>query len=197
MPNEITLQIALQIESDERVLWHDVPEQGLRLYPVQGIMMAAAVFLSLVFAFVLWSYWQTGANLNELTPFAVFVLVFDNAWLVHPILDVVRRERTSYVLTNRRVLINSGLLRRRVQSIDIRSLPKLEFHAKSDGRGSVMLGQAYTGLTAHGISSVINPPALDGIEDGKRVYDMIEGIWKGKPIENEPTRIVRPSLARH
>lgn len=176
IPNEL----AEQIDFDERVLWHDIPEQGFRFYPLQGIITAGAAILTLCFSIEIGALWLHQEDVRDWVPFGFLVLVVANAWLVHPTLDVIRRARTQYVLTNRRVLISSGILWRPVQSIEIESLPNLEFHAKSGGRGSVMLGQAYRALTSHGVSSVINPPALDGIANAQHVYDMIQNIRQGK-----------------
>lgn len=79
--------------------------------------------------------------------------------------DIKMRAGTFYGVTSERVLIVSGLFDRKVQSLDLASLPELTFTETSNGAGSIEF---------ESIASETRAPArFDQIERVREVYNMI------------------------
>jgi hypothetical protein len=90
---------------------------------------------------------------------------------------------THYAVTNKRVLIKSGLVRQGVRSLYIGSLPSIERSIRTNGTGSIIFGNAgpfsswyaNSGMEflARGRGAV--PLGFFDIRDCRRVYDIIVG----------------------
>ena len=90
--------------------------------------------------------------------------------------EAKQRERTYYGVTNERVLILSGLLKRKVKSLSLRSLSELSLVEGAKGEGSISFGStpfpawAFPGWP--GMEAYVTP-RFDLIDDAKSVYDII------------------------
>jgi Bacterial PH domain len=93
-------------------------------------------------------------------------------------LDARRRNRTYYAVTDRRIIIVSGLVSREVQSISLRNLPNVVLGARGDGSGTITFGDKDPLTAMYGSlygRVFLGPgvPAFEMIEDARRVYDLI------------------------
>jgi hypothetical protein len=93
-------------------------------------------------------------------------------------LDARRRNRTYYALTDRRIIIVSGLVSPEVQSISLRNLPNVVLDARGDGSGTITFGDKNPLSAMYGSMYgrvFLGPgvPAFEMIQDARRVYDLI------------------------
>jgi len=93
-------------------------------------------------------------------------------------LDARRLNKTYYALTDRRIIIFSGLVSREVESISLRNLPNLVLDAKPDGSGTITFGDKNPLTVMYGSiygRVFLGPgvPAFEMIENASGVYDLI------------------------
>ena len=123
--HEVEQSIRRELGSQESLLWSDQPKQGM-------VLRAADAFL-IPFS-IMWCgfaiFWESSVFTSR-APFffklwgAPFVLVGLYFVFGRFIADAAERRRTVYGLTNERVLIISGLFRRQVKSLNLRTLPEV------------------------------------------------------------------------
>jgi hypothetical protein len=92
--------------------------------------------------------------------------------------DAAQRSKTTYGVTNQRVIIRSGIFSRDTKSLNLRTLSDVTLSEKRDGSGTITLGPTvgyyswFSGAAWPGMSRRM-PPCFDNIPDAKRVYDLI------------------------
>jgi hypothetical protein len=95
------------------------------------------------------------------------------------IVDAMSRARTMYGVTDRRILIVSGITHRRIQSLPLQGLSEIELQEQRDGRGTITFWrQGAFGGMGRGWSlwpgtSRYAPPAFEKIDGARQVYDLI------------------------
>lgn len=121
--------------SNERILWEGRPSAGIVFRPIELFLVPLSLFWA-GFAFF-WNYqvWTSNAPLS----FAIFGIPFLVAGFYVTIgrflLDIWVRSRTSYRLTNRRVIVLRG--GRPSRSLDLLHLPALELVERGNGNGTI------------------------------------------------------------
>lgn len=177
---DISSVISRELDNGERLLWSGQPRQGVFL---RGSDMLLIPF-SLVWGgfAIFWEYsvvHQGGAGFMALWGIP-FVLAGTYIMIGRFFFEAMQRSKTFYGVTDKRVLILSGVFSRQSQSLAARLLPDISLREGSNGYGSVILGQetAMAGFFAgsawprsRGVA-----PRLDSIKDAKRVYDTIREI---------------------
>lgn len=171
----------------ERVLWRGQPPQSLLLFRAQD--------LALVPFFVIWTgfslFWEAmaiGAFLEGgmggpgiCMPLFGLPFVAIGLFMLGGrfIMDVPARRRTYYGLTDRRVLIVSGLRDRSIVSVPLDKIHNVEMILHRNGKGTLMFSGQVKAKMARGryYSSGVNynstVPSFDHIPDPKAVYDMV------------------------
>jgi hypothetical protein len=171
-------QIQGELAPGERLLWSGRPRGGVIFQasdayriPISLMFVGVSIFWE-VLAFA----WGSGLTF-ALTglPFLLFGLYMNFGRFP---LDARRRNRTYYALTDRRVIIVSGLVGREVQSLSLRNLPNLVLDAKPDGSGTVTFGDKNPLTAMYGSlygRVFLGPgvPAFEMIENARHVYDLI------------------------
>lgn len=167
------------LTSGERVLWRGAPGRGLRLQMQDWFAVPfAAIWLGLVLSFFFVGEAGQGADdpsFNFILPF--FILI--GVWMLvgRFIVDMIVRSRTEYVLTDRRAVIEAGLMRRSTRSVNLSATPEIRLQEGRNGRGTIEFGsgspfgmmfpRGWPGVAQH-IS-----PAFELIDDAQSVYAMI------------------------
>jgi hypothetical protein len=171
----------------EKVLWRGQPPSGLLVLRHQDLVLMPF--------FLVWTgfslFWELmalamvfagGEAAGPGICFPLFGLPFVAIGLYmligRFIMDVPARRRTYYALTDRRVLIVSGLRDRNVTSLPLGKIDNVEMILHRNGTGTLMFsgpmstrmarGRYYS--SGSGYNSTI--PAFDHIQDPKAVYDM-------------------------
>lgn len=162
------------LESGERLVWTGQPRKGIVFRPFDVFMIPFSA-LWLGFA-VFWTY--TAMRGGAPFFFAAFGLVFVGVGLVllfgRFFLDARMREGTFYAITDRRVLILSGMKRTNLTTLSIKNLGLVEFSEKADGSGTIYLGgkgpMSVVGGSMNWYPGVKIIPMLDQIQEARVVY---------------------------
>lgn len=170
--------ISKELESDERLLWSGIPKQGLVLRSSDALLIPFSLLWG-GFAVV----WETGV-LNSQAPgfFALWGIPFVLFGLYLIVgrffVDARQRAATAYGVTNKRVLIVSGLFTRSVKSLALRTLTDMTLSERSDGSGTISFGSSpawgqWFANTSWPGAATQQVPAFDLIADAKAVYSQL------------------------
>lgn len=122
---DIEQSLRPELAPGERLLWSGQPAQGIRLRVADALLIPFSL---------LWGgfaiYWEVSVLSMEAPGFFAlwgipFVLVGLYIIFGRFLTDAAVRKRTYYGLTNRRILIVSGLFSRTVRSLELRTLPEI------------------------------------------------------------------------
>jgi len=178
-------QIAYELSQGERLLWAGRPRQGVLFHAFDMFMVPFGLIWTglLVSALISTSSSRSGPPPFILAP---FVLVGLYMLFGRFIIDAMRRDRTSYGVTDQRVIIISGVFSRRVESLNLRTLSDLSLREKRDGTGTISFGSAaasswlwWSSGYAFWSGAGHPGPAFETIENAKEVYDLIRTAQQG------------------
>jgi len=172
------LEITRSLEGGESLLWTGVPRQGLFLRAADVLMIPFSLIWG-GFAF----FWEWGV-LHSAAPFFFrlwgipFVAAGVYIILGRFFADSYARSKTCYGLTDRRVLVRSGVFSRATNSLPLRTLNGITLRERADGTGTISFGTPnpfsswYAGSSWPGMGRY-QVPSFDQIPDVKRVHDQI------------------------
>jgi hypothetical protein len=196
-----------RLEPGERLLWNGQPNP--RMYMFRGGWLLLP-FSILWFGFAI--FWEATVILSGApilfwlwgVPFLLigFYMTVGRFWMA-----AREAARTFYGVTNRRILIESGVFNRQFVSIDLFTLPYLQLTEQGNGRGTVtfapggplptVAGGAWVGgLIVGGVwtsRGTAQPPAFIAIDHAAEVYRIIEQARREAqqarpPAETRPLR---------
>jgi hypothetical protein len=129
-----------QLGPQEQLLWAGRPPAGLLLRPAEAFLIP---FSLLWCGFAI--FWECAAITQIADPLFVlfgipFVLMGLYIVFGRFVYDIKEREHTFYGLTNERVLIVSGIVRRTVKSLNLRTLSDVSMTERPDGSGTITFG---------------------------------------------------------
>jgi hypothetical protein len=99
------------------------------------------------------------------------------------LVDRNQREHTFYGITNERVVIASGIVRRTVKSLNLRTLTDMSLTEWRDGSGTITFGQSsffpwwFQGTAWPGMHA--NVPTFERIPNAKELYEMLRTAQRG------------------
>src|SRR4051794_35043330 len=114
--------MAIDIAPGERILWQGQPVQGIRFAPQDAFAVPFAAFwLLIVLAIFLVTLTGQATNVDPLTYviLPIFLLVGLYMLVGRFLVDRMARRRTHYYLTDKRALIESGLVRASRRSVSL------------------------------------------------------------------------------
>jgi hypothetical protein len=167
-----------ELGAGETLLWSGRPRQGLLLRAADALLIPFSLLWG---GFAL--FWESGV-LNSGAPWFFvlwgipFVLVGVYITVGRFFVDAYIRSKTSYGVTNERVLIITGLFSRTVKTLPLQTLGELALQQRADGSGTISFGPGvpfaawYRGFAWPGMDQRL-PPAFELIPDAKQVYDLI------------------------
>jgi hypothetical protein len=170
--------ISSHLESGESVIWTGKPKQGLMLRAADAFMIP---FSLLWCGFVV--FWEASVLAGGGPPFfslvgVPFVVIGIYFVIGRFFVDSRLRAKTFYGLTNRRVIIVSGLFSRTINSLPLRTLHDISVQERPDRSGTVMFGRPhpfaswYAGMQWPGMGQY-QAPSFELIQDAKRVHDQV------------------------
>ena len=174
----VDAEISQRLDARESLLWSGRPRQGL-------VLRASDAFL-IPFS-LMWGgfsiFWEVSVLSTDAPGFMAvwgipFVLMGLYLIFGRFFVDAAVRSRTSYGLTNQRVIIASGLFGRSMTSLPLRTLDGVSLREKADGRGTVMFGQPSPyGQWSEDVQwpgmGRMKRPCFEMIEQAKRVHDQV------------------------
>jgi hypothetical protein len=169
-----------ELDSGENLLWSGRPRQGIFLRGSDAFMIPFSLMWG---GFAI--FWEFSVITGDAPFFFMlwgipFVLIGLYFIFGRFIVDSKQREKTFYGVTDKRVIILSGLFSKKANSLAIRLLSDISLKEKSDGSGTVVLGQEnpmeamYSGMAWPGMKKTT--PRLESIQEAKKVYNTIREI---------------------
>lgn len=166
-----------ELRRGERLLWSGQPRQGIRLRLADALLIPLGILAVITAVF-----WQVAAfDIRDL-----FFTLWGIAFLLGALylffgrflVDVMKRRNTYYGVTDERIIIVSGLLSRKVDSINLRHLFKCTVTEKRDGSGTITFDPPNPTAVWFGGgwwpgSGQFGAPTFDLIENVREVYDLI------------------------
>ena len=168
--------MGIDLGRNEKVLWIGAPKQGL-------VLRAADAFVipfSVVWAGGVLTIFMKTPRFPQAGMFAVFPALFlAVAFYITVgrfIVDIRARARTTYAVTNERVIIRSGIFTPTVKSLNLRTLSDVTLTERGSGWGTITLGPGNPwGAWGNGMRWPGMPmqPMFEGIPNARSVYDLI------------------------
>ncbi|MEP0913090.1 PH domain-containing protein [Leptolyngbya sp. GB1-A1] len=159
--------------------------------PRQGLILRAEDVYLIPFS-LLWGgfviFWEVSV-LSTDAPFffklwgVPFVLVGLYIMVGRFFADARQRGKTYYGVTNERVIIVSGLLSRKVKSLNLRTLIDISLDEKSDGSGTITFGATnpmswWSGGMSFPRWGPQPTPSFELIREARKVYEIIRSVQR-------------------
>lgn len=173
---EIETELRANLSSDEKLIWTGKPKTG--------IVFRNSDFFMIPFSFF-WAgsvaVWEAGAISSGAPLFfklwgIPFIVVGIYFTLGRFFVDAKKRAHTIYGITSDRIIIKSGIFRREVKSLNIKTLSDISMTQKKDNSGTINLTATdlrYSMMQGIEWPGAKQPPRLELIDDVKSVYDII------------------------
>jgi len=180
MRRDPSIDIQSFLDPGEYLLWSGRPRQGIVFRGIDAFLIPFGLLWG-GFA-VFWEYTVLGMTKKSMPFFPLFGVPFVLIGLYMVFgrffVDALIRKKTSYGVTSERIVILSGLVQRRVKSLNLKNLTDTSFNEKKDGSGTINFGPAFpfgsgfpTGPLLGGHQ--IRGARFEGIENVRTVYGTI------------------------
>lgn len=172
-----------QLSASERLLWSGRPKQGIFFRSSDFFMIPFSLFWTGMMVFVVISSRKAGTPF----PFAGMDMLFLAMGLYMLVgrffVDKAQRTKSYYGLTEQRAIIVSGIFRRSVKSLNLRSVSDATL-TEQGMEGTITFGPTnYMTTWAQGMPwpgmSQNQVPMFERIENAKSVYKMIRKAQAG------------------
>jgi hypothetical protein len=169
--------IQRELARGERLLWSGRALRGLR---IESESLTRSVFGVFFFGFsILWIHgaWtqSTSASSTQGQFFALFgvpfVLVGFYMFVGHFLWQALCRRYTEYAVTNRRVIVLSGVVNKTTRSIEYRKTPTRTLTERRDGSGTIKFGETKAVNAGEGVSYTATK--IEAVPDVRSVYNLI------------------------
>lgn len=167
-----------RLQPGERILWSGKPFAGLMLTGKDAFLVPFSIMFA-AFA-VFWLVGVTEGNAPTFFYFwgAMFVCIGLFFVFGRFLLDAWLRRRTSYAVTDSRILIARRAPLPRFTSLQLSNLPAVELSGDPKSRGSLRFAPSSSPFGTGGsfgfwVTSLDSAPQFLGIEDAGKVYDLV------------------------
>ncbi len=176
----------------EQIVWHGQPAQGLRVYPLDYVMLVVWLGWAAICLFMFWIIMAGEVWWGALFPLAFLGV---GTWrLVYPFFwDRRRRASTWYALTASRALILEAFQKPQLLSLELHALHQIGFIVRMDGSGTIAFGVSWPESPSiyrdyHGRWPYRGlAPAFEQIEDVRRVHaDVMKLKWAKSAMPTSP-----------
>lgn len=160
----------------EKLIWSGRPQQGLVLRSSDILMIPYSLLMGgFMFLWVFSSVFYGG-------PFHImlwdipFILIFLYITIGRFFVDMVKRNKTYYALTDERAIIISGVFNQNIKTLDLKKVPEINISAKGNGKGTITFGALQLGAWMYAGSSFPSSnknhaaPSFELIDDVRMVY---------------------------
>ncbi len=165
----------IDLGRNEKVLWTGAPRQGLVLRPMDAFVIPFSVV------------WAGGVLSITMVPkfpqppmfalfHALFLAVAFYITIGRFIVDIWVRARTTYAVTNERVIIQSGAFTPTVKSLNLRTLSDITLSERPNGSGTITFGPGNPwGAWGNGMRwpGMPQAPMFDGVPAARSIYELI------------------------
>lgn len=171
-------EIQKELEPREKLLWAGQPAQGIKLRGSDIFMVPFSVLWGGFAIFWEYSVIEKGAPFFFMLFGVPFVFVGLYIMLGRFYVEAKQRGTTFYGVSNERVIIASGLFRKKVKSLNLRTLTDISLSESSNGIGTISFGNTspfttmFGGMPWPGMEQYMGP-SFDLISNAKQVYQQI------------------------
>ena len=171
------------LSSGEKLIWTGKPKTGIVFRSSDAFMIPFSLLWG---GFAL--FWESSVIATR-APFFFklwgipLILVGLYLTIGRLFVDAKKRENTIYGITPDRIIIESGIFSRDIQSLNIRTLSDITVNQKADNSGTITLGPTdirYSMMQGMEWPGAKQPPRLEFIDDVKSVYDKIIELQRQK-----------------
>ncbi len=175
MNHETEQAVQRELDSDERLLWAGCPQKGILFRKFDFVLIPFSILWA-GFAIV----WETivirtGGPVLMIIWGIPFVLVGLMMLFGRFIVDAKIRETTYYGVTDKRVIIITGLFNRKIQSSDLSLLRGLTLIEAENRKGTISFSaeNPYSSWMQNLPFGQTPAPQFEMIENARDVYDII------------------------
>lgn len=173
-------ELRQHLDSEETLLWTGQPKQGIVFRTVDVFLIPFSI-LWCGFAI----FWVIAASKGSIF-FALFGIPFVIIGLIFVfgrfIIDAKQRESTTYGMTDERIIIISGIMRKKIKSVNIRTLSDIEYNERNDGTGTILIGPKHSTMiwsnSMNWWPGLKPNTQLELIPDVRKVYNQIIELQK-------------------
>lgn len=175
--------ITSQLSPGESILWSGQPRRGI-IFRASDAFMIPFSLLWCGFA-IFWemSVLSTGAPFFFKLWGIPFVLVGLYMVIGRFFVEARQRAKTYYGVTNERAIIVSGIFRKQIKSLNLKTLADISLDEKTDGSGTISFGLSNSNsarqngfpFSRRNQSEV---PSFDSIQNAKKVYEIIRNAQR-------------------
>lgn len=187
--NTAPADLERELSAGETLLWNGRPKQGLMLRPSDVLFIPFSLLWG---GFAL--FWETSVVTDGAPFFFIlwgipFLLVAAYITVGRFFVDAYIRSKTSYGVTNERILIITGLFSRTVKTLPLQTLGEISLRQHADGSGTITIGPEmpfaswYRGFAWPGMDQRL-APVFEGIPEAKQVYELIRKAQRPGEHEN-------------
>ncbi|HJW15029.1 MAG TPA: PH domain-containing protein [Thermoanaerobaculia bacterium] len=176
-PERAEREISNELDAGERILWAGAPPQGLFVRGHDAFLIPVSLLWG---GFVV--FWVAMAVSHNTPAFfwlwgvpflaAAFYMVAGRFMV-----DASQRSRTAYGVTDRRIVIISGIFSRTLKSLPLRAMSDLTIRARPNGTGTIVFGPMHPMMHMYGTGwpglGNVAVPMFDSIPRAKEVYATI------------------------
>jgi len=144
--SEAEAQVQQELETGESLLWAGIPKQGPALRDSDLTVIPFSLLFGGFAFYWEWSVYQSGPVLFRLWGIP-FVLAGLYVMVGRFFVDSEQRSKTAYGLSDRRIVIVSGILARNVTSLALDQLPEIHVSEKPDRSGTINFGPVVQDIT--------------------------------------------------
>jgi hypothetical protein len=186
--SEAQMEVRPFLEPGERLRWAGRPKRGLVLRAVDFYLVPFNLFWCLGVGYISYVVFASESGWLPRVWMIPFIAIGLYGLIGRYIIEAQIRKRTLYALTDRRVLIRSGFLSSRLNSLPLDSLTSIVMSGgQNDGRGTITFGREYAAFFAvKAMPGAPNIPAFEGIENAARVYSMILDARRSLGLKPSP-----------
>jgi hypothetical protein len=136
--------ISPELSAGEQLLWSGQPRQGFVFCLLDVVLIPFGFYVFCAGVLHVWEFWSWHSLLPRLLMLPTVPLIVGGAYFFAGRFFVEARQRASvfYAITNKRVIIISGMIFRRVKSWDLRALPTPALLERRRGEGAVIFSRA-------------------------------------------------------
>jgi hypothetical protein len=168
--------IGIDLGRTEKVVWSGAPKQGFLLRPNDAFLIPFSLLWTGLVLTAFFGVRQTSAPWSIAIFPAIFVLLGVYLTVGRFAIDIMARTRTTYAVTNERVIIQSGIFSQSVKSLNLGTLSDVTMTERGNGSGTSTFGPGYPwGRWGSGMQwpGMPQQPMFEGIPDVRTVYSLI------------------------
>jgi len=188
-----------KLATGEQLLWSGTPERGLLVTDREKILLTLTILPVATFIMLAIWMWYSSTDKNDVYG-AIFFVIYGIMFTIGRFaFDAWLRSRTSYALTDRRILIWRRAPLQSLVTINLDEMPEVGLADVRKSRGTIRFGRS---LPVFGrldlklwVPSLDKPPQFLAIEDPRSVMELLQAAIRNAIRQRPQQRdLNRPAI---